>query len=96
VFDAAYEDGLQVVDIRDPTHPKTHAWAYTCGCEHMTGYVDEEHVHGPSVFSGAMELDVRNADGLVVLSDLNTGFWAFRVDGFTGASVVEAPKPPKT
>jgi len=83
VFDAAYEDGLQVIDIRDPTNPKTAGWAYTCGCRHMTGYVDEEHIHGPSVFSGAMELDVRNADGLIVLSDLNTGFWAFRMDGFT-------------
>jgi len=83
VFDAAYEDGLQVIDIRDPTNPKTVGWAYTCGCQHMTGYVDEEHIHGPSVFSGAMELDVRNADGLIVVSDLNTGFWSFRMDGFT-------------
>jgi hypothetical protein len=84
VFDAAYEDSLQVIDIRDPTHPKTAGWAYTCGCPHMNGYVDEEHIHGPSVFSGAMETDVRDADGLVVLSDLNTGFWAFRMDGFAG------------
>jgi hypothetical protein len=83
VFDAAYEDGLQVIDIKDPTNPKTVGWAYTCGCAHMTGYVDEEHIHGPSVFSGAMELDVRNADGLIVVSDLNTGFWSFRMDGFT-------------
>jgi len=85
VFDAAYEDGLQVIDVRDPTKPKTVGWAYTCECPHMTGYVDEEHIHGPSVFSGAVELDVRNADGLIVVSDMNTGFWAFRMDGFTGA-----------
>jgi hypothetical protein len=91
VFDAAYEDGLQVIDIRDPANPKTVGWAYTCGCQHMTGYVDEEHIHGPSVFSGAMELDVRNADGLIVLSDLNTGFWAFRMDGFKSAKVSERP-----
>ncbi len=82
VVDAAYEDGLQVLDIRDPTSPKTVGWAYTCGCQHMTGYVDEQHIHGPSVFSGAMEADVRDADGLIVVSDLNTGFWAFRMDGF--------------
>ena len=84
VFDAAYEDGLQVIDIHDPTKPKTVGYAFTCQCQHMTGYMDEQHIHGPSVFSGAMELDVRNADGLIVLSDLNTGFWAFRMDGFTG------------
>jgi hypothetical protein len=88
VFDAAYEDGLQVVDIRDPKNPKTVGWAYTCGCQHMTGYVDEQHIHGPSVFSGAMESDVRNADGLIVVSDLNTGFWAFRMDGFSRTSRV--------
>jgi hypothetical protein len=93
VFDAAYEDGLQVIDIRDPANPKTTAWAYTCGCTHMTGYVDEEHIHGPSVFSGAMELDVRNADGLIVLSDLNTGFWAFRMDGFSHYKGAEAGTP---
>jgi hypothetical protein len=93
VFDAAYEDGLQVIDIRDPANPKTAGWAYTCNCAHMTGYVDEEHIHGPSVFSGAMELDVRNADGLIVLSDLNTGFWSFRMDGFTGSKTSDRHTP---
>jgi hypothetical protein len=95
VFDAAYEDGFQVIDIRDPLHPKSIAWGYTCLCQHMTGYVSEEHIHGPSVFSGAMELDIRNADGLIVLSDLNTGFWAFRMDGFTGYKPAER-RPPNT
>jgi hypothetical protein len=95
IFDAAYEDGLQVIDIRDPLKPKTAGYAYTCGCKHMTGYVDEQHIHGPSVFSGAMETDVRNADGLIVLSDLNTGFWAFRMDGFKGYKGSEQ-HPPNT
>jgi hypothetical protein len=95
VFDAAYEDGFQVIDIRDPFHPKSVGYGYTCLCQHMTGYIDEEHVHGPSVFSGAMELDIRNADGLIVLSDLNTGFWAFRMDGFTGYKPPER-RPPNT
>lgn len=94
VFDAAYEDGLQVVDIHDPTNPTTAGWAYTCGCRHMTGYVDEEHIHGPSVFSGAMETDVRDADGLIVVSDLNTGFWAFRMDGFTHYTPAARRPPP--
>jgi hypothetical protein len=84
VFAAAYEDGLQVIDLHDPANPKTLGWYYTCQCEHQTGFSGEDRLHGTSVFSGAMELDVRNADGLIVLSDLNTGFWAFRMDGFTG------------
>jgi hypothetical protein len=96
VFDAAYEDGLQVVDIRDPRQPRTAGWAYTCNCEHLNGYVDDDHIHGASVFSGAMEVDVRNADGLIVLSDLDTGFWAFRMDGFTGSKSTSRPSPPKT
>ena len=29
-------------------------------------------------------MDVRNADGLIVVSDMTTGFWAFRMDGFLG------------
>ena len=43
----------------------------------MTGYVDEEHIDGPSVFSGAVELDVRNADGLIVVSDMQIGIRRF-------------------
>jgi hypothetical protein len=85
VFDAAYEDGLQILDMRDATNPKQVGWFYTCGCEHNTGFVVRPmQLHGPSVFSGAMEVDIRNSDGLIVLSDLNTGFWAFRMDGFKG------------
>ncbi len=33
---------------------------------------------------GAWGVDVRNADGLVVVSDLQTGFWAFKMEGFEG------------
>jgi hypothetical protein len=38
----------------------------------------------PKMFNGAFGVDVRNADGLIVVSDMNTGFWAFRMDGFNG------------
>ena len=34
--------------------------------------------------TGGWGVDVRNADGLIVLSDKETGFWAFRVEGFSG------------
>ena len=27
---------------------------------------------------------MRNADGLIVISDIYTGFWAFKMDGFDG------------
>src|SRR3989454_9160906 len=36
------------------------------------------------IYQGAWGIDVRNADGLIVISDLMTGFWAFKMDGFDG------------
>ena len=33
---------------------------------------------------GAFGVDVRNYDGLVVISDMRTGLWVFKLDGFTG------------
>jgi hypothetical protein len=78
VFVAAYEDGLQVLDVRDPANPKTAGWYHTCACVHQTGSFPG------TVFSGAFELDVRNADGLIALTDNGTGFWTFRMDGFDG------------
>jgi len=29
-------------------------------------------------------VDVRNADGLIVVSDMTTGLWTFRMEGFGG------------
>ncbi len=84
IFAAAYEDGLQIIDAQTPSDPKTVGWYYTCECPHQTGFSGGNQLYGNSVFSGAMELDVRNADGLIVVSDLNTGFWAFRLNGFDG------------
>ena len=84
VFVAAYEDGLQIFDMRDPAEPVTLGWHYTCQCTHQTGFGGGDRIRGTSVFNGAMEVDVRNEDGLIVVSDLNTGFWAFRLNGFTG------------
>ena len=37
-----------------------------------------------SVEQGAFGVDVRNYDGLIVLSDMRTGLWTFKMDGFTG------------
>ncbi len=84
VFVASFEDGLQVVNMINPKKPKTVAWYYTCECEHQTGWGGVRNPHGTSVFNGAADIDVRNADGLIVMTDYNTGFWAFRMEGFDG------------
>jgi hypothetical protein len=39
---------------------------------------------GDQKCNGTFGVDVRNADGLIVASDMSTGFWAFRMDGFQG------------
>jgi hypothetical protein len=39
---------------------------------------------GNSVYAGAFGIDVRNADGLILISDFHTGFWSFKMDGFDG------------
>ena len=80
VFVAALEDGFHVFNMMDPTNP------------YSVGYYDT--YDGPNgknsagvlgaVFNGAWGVDVRNADGLIVISDFTTGFWAFKMDGFDG------------
>jgi len=47
----------------------------------------------PKMFNGAFGVDVRNADGLIVVFDVNTGFWAFRMDGFNGWNGAERAGP---
>ncbi len=57
------------------------------------------------VMNGAWGTDVRNADGLIVVSDMATGFWAFRMavhwlvigaprsDGFKGWNGLDWGQP---
>ena len=82
VFTSAYEDGLQVFNMMDPTNPYTVGYFYTCECPHEKGVEVAPGVG--SVMNGAWGVQVRNADGLIVISDLTTGFWAFKMDGFDG------------
>lgn len=84
VFVASYEDGLQVFSMRDPSRPVTVGWYYTCECEHLSGFVSDEELSGPSVSNGALDVDVRNRDGLIAISDVGTGVWFFRLNGFHG------------
>jgi hypothetical protein len=85
VFVSAYEDGLQIFDLKDPKNPKTDGWYYTCECQHEHGFggnPDKGWQSDNSVEQGAFGVDVRNRDGLIVLSDMRTGLWLFKMDGF--------------
>jgi hypothetical protein len=78
VFVSAYEDGLHVFNMRDPKKPHTVAFYDTYDGPHAVGMCSDQ------VCNGAFGVDVRNADGLIVISDMSTGFWAFRWEGFDG------------
>jgi hypothetical protein len=78
VFVSAYEDGLQIFNMRDPHDPRTVASFDTYDGPHKVGFCSD------NVCNGAFGVDVRNADGLIVISDMATGFWAFRWEGFGG------------
>lgn len=84
VFVSGYEDGLQVFNMVDPKHPQTVGWYYTCQCAHEKGFGGVPAWEGTSVMQGAFGVKVRDADGLIMISDSNTGFWLFRMDGFSG------------
>jgi len=61
----------------DPKNPVTVAYYDT--------YLPDTDENG-GVMAGAWGVDVRNADGLIVISDMSTGFWAFKMEGFSGWS----------
>ena len=87
VFVSAYEDGLFVFNLKDPKHPKTEGHYYTCECEHEHGFGGNPNngwQSTTSVEQGAFGVDVRNYDGLVAISDMRTGLWLFKMDGFNG------------
>jgi hypothetical protein len=68
----------------DPKEPKTEGWYYTCMCSHLTGWSGSPIELGTSFENGAGDINVRNFDGLIVVSDYTTGLWTFRMDGFNG------------
>ena len=96
VFVSAYEDGLQVFNMMDPTNPYTVGFYDTFNGPHeltkgpgdVYVYAKEAPVSTYSgnwgVISGTYGVDVRNSDGLIVVSDMTTGFWAIKMDGFDG------------
>ena len=84
VFVSGYEDGIEVFNMQDPAHPRTVAWYYTCECSHKTGYGGAPNWEGTSIYNGAFGIMVRNTDGLILITDINTGAWFFKMDGFDG------------
>ena len=76
VFVSGYLDGLQIFDMRDPYKPVTVGYYDT--------YLGPPNTDRYGMFQGAFGIDVRNADGLITVSDMTTGFWVFRMDGFNG------------
>ncbi len=85
VFVSGYEDGLHIFNMMDPTAPYTVGYYETYGGPYQRGWGGVDNPEGgDGVANGAFGIDVRNADGLIVISDMYTGFWAFRMDGFEG------------
>jgi hypothetical protein len=93
VFVSGYEDGLWVFNMMDPTNPYIVAYYDTYDGPHEKGWGGAENPEGvyngtlnrPNATSnGAFGQDIRNADGLIVISDMTTGFWAFKLEGFDG------------
>ena len=72
VFVAAGTEGLRMVNLRNPFEPYTTAYYHT--------YDGPVTTDGPL---GAVDVDVRNHDGLVAVSDETTGLWLFTIEDFT-------------
>lgn len=87
LFVAGYETGLSVVNMENPATPYTVAYYDTFNGRHNNREEAMRRAGSPytwNVYDGAWGVDVRNRDGLIVVSDMTTGFWAFRMDGFNG------------
>ena len=83
VFVSGYEDGFYVFNMMDPTNPYTVGYYDTFDGPHNK----REGTSGNytwGVLQGAWGIEVRNADGLIAVSDGATGFWALKLDGFDG------------
>jgi hypothetical protein len=78
VFVSAYEDGLHIFNMMDPTNPVTVGFYDTFEGPH------DSSMPGGGITNGLWSVQVRNADGLIVGGDAQTGFWAFKMEGFDG------------
>jgi hypothetical protein len=86
VFVAGYSDGVQVVNMMDPTNPYTVGYWDTYERPTLETPPPEStnNANVNSVYVGNWGIDIRNADGLFVASDTRSGTWGFKMDGFDG------------
>ena len=48
---------------------------------------------GVNITHGAWGCGVRNADGLILISDMETGLWLFHMEGFNGWNGLDYGQP---
>ena len=76
VFVSAYEDGLQIFSLKDPKHPQDRRALLHVRVRARTRYRADNPDNGCEstihVNQGAFGVDVRNRDGLIVISDART------------------------
>lgn len=89
VFASSYKDGVDIFDISDPENPKAVAYYDTYFGPEKAGLANDLGLStgdpvGESDFNGAFGIDVRNHDGLIVVTDMVTGLWVMKLDGFDG------------
>ncbi len=83
VFVSGYRDGLQIFSLQDPKKPRT--------VGHYDTNIGLEE--GVNITHGAWGVDVRNGDGLILISDMETGLWLFHMEGFNGWNGLDYGQP---
>jgi len=78
IFVASLDDGLQVVNMMNPFEP------YTAGYYRTWDGPRASLSNEATNRNGAWDVDVRNHDGLIAVTDVNTGLWLFTMEGFEG------------
>ena len=76
VFASSYLDGLTIFNLQDPANPQTVGYYDT--------YIGVRSQDRCPECNGAFGVDIRNADGLILISDMSTGLWTFKMEGFNG------------
>jgi hypothetical protein len=76
VFVAGMDDGLQVLNMLNPFEPFTVGYYFTWDGQAAS------LANRAANKTGAWDIDVRNEDGLIAVTDVNTGLWLFRMEGF--------------
>ena len=85
------QTGTKLEAMMDPANPYTVGYYNTRigsvfrGLDLRSGLkAGDPAREGSTIFNGVWGIDVRNADGLIVVGDLKSGLWVFKMDGFDG------------